>query len=416
MSDGPDPARTLAGIRVVEVAQNLAGPWCARILAGLGAGVVKVEPPEGDAARAWGPPFQSGQGTIFALANPDKRVVRLDLTDARGMESLRRLVAEADVLVQSLRPGALDDLGLGWDEARALNPRLIYASVLAYGEEGPLASLPGYEPLMQAHGGIMWCTGEPGRDPVRVGTSVVDMSTGMWTALAVLAALRERERTGRGSRVSASLFDTALALSGYHLLGALGGAVAGRHGTELPLICPYGAFPTRDAPVMVAVGSDALFQRLCRALGLHQAAADPRFAHNPDRVAHRAELNEAVAARTAELSSSELLDRLREAGVPCAPILDMPGVLAEPQTDAAGMLTQAEDEVGRARATVALPLRFDGRRPGVRRPSAEPGSHTEAVLRELGYDDEAIAELRRDGVLGPPAEDHLVSRSPKGEP
>ncbi|MEJ2502877.1 MAG: CoA transferase, partial [Gemmatimonadota bacterium] len=218
-----DPARPFAaleGLRVIEVAQNLAGPFCARILGDLGADVVKIEPPGGDAARGWGPPFHQEAGTIFAFANTGKRSVVLDLKSRAGGRVLRRLLESADILVDALRPGALARMGFAHEAVAELNPRLIRLQVLAYGETGPLADLPGYEPLMQAHAGIMASTGPEGGPPVRVGTSLVDMGTGMWGALAVLAALRERERTGRGTRISTALFDTAALWSGYHLLGA----------------------------------------------------------------------------------------------------------------------------------------------------------------------------------------------------
>lgn len=390
----------LEGLRVVEVAQNLAGPWCSRVLAGLGASVVKVEPPGGDAARAWGPPFEHGDGTIFSLANPDKRSVTLDLRDPRGLDILARLTAEADVLVQALRPGALEAMGMGWEAARALNPRLVYASIGAYGERGPLADLPGYEPLMQAHGGLMSITGEAAGPPVRVGASVVDMGTGLWAAVAVLAALRARESTGVGEHVSASLFDTALAWSGYHLLGALvDGTVAGRHGSEHPMICPYGAFPARDGRVMIAVGTDRLFARFASALGLDGATADARYRSNPERVRHRATLERAVAARTRAFASAELLAVLRAAGVPCAPILDVGELLEDPQAGASGLVERVSTAEGLPRPALALPLRFGGRRPPVERAAPAAGADTDAVLAELGITPDEIAALRRDRVV-----------------
>lgn len=366
------PPRPLAGLRVVEVAQNLAGPFCARILGDLGARVTKVEPIGGDAARHWGPPFVGGVGAIFAAANGGKEHVTLDLRDDGDRRTLLALVEGADVLVEALRPGALEALGLGWATLHARNPALILASVAAYGAEGPLADLPGYEPLMQAHAGMMSTTGEADGDPVRVGTSVVDMGTGMWCALGVMAALRERDRTGRGMRVGAALFDTALTWSGYHLLAAAeAGAVAGRHGTRLPMICPYGAFPVRDGRLMIAVGSDALFRRLCGALGLGDLAADPDLATNPGRVAARARVEAGVSRATRRHTRDALLALLREAGVPAAPILDVGEVMDEPQTTASGMLPELPP--GSGRRGLALPLRFDGRRlPTPAPPPADP--------------------------------------------
>jgi crotonobetainyl-CoA:carnitine CoA-transferase CaiB-like acyl-CoA transferase len=384
-------AGPLDGLRVVEICQNLAGPLCGKILGDLGAEVVKVEPPGGDSARDWGPPFHAGVGTIFAYANTGKRGIRLDLTTEPGIEVLRALVRRADILIESLRPGALERMGMGWEAARSLNERLVYASILAYGEEGPLSHLPGYEPLMQAHGGILSYTGEPGGPPVRVGTSVVDMGTGVWTALGILAALRERDRTGRGSRVSGALFDTALMWSGYHLLGAHGqGVVPGRMGTELPMIAPYGVFEASDGPVMIAVGNDRLFGAFCRALELEDLLGDPRFATGPGRVMHREALNPRIREIVARRSVCDVLERLEAAGVPAAPVKDVGELLDDDQFRASGML--AEDDAGRVYG--ALPLRWDGARGEASGWLPDPERDADEILDELGVDEATRVALR----------------------
>lgn len=386
--------RSLEGLRVVEVCQNLAGPLCGKILGDLGADVVKVEPPGGDAARSWGPPFHEGVGTIFAYANTGKRGLRLDLTTEAGMEVLRALVRRADILIESLRPGALERMGMGWEVAREMNDRLVYASVLAYGEEGPLADRPGYEPLMQAHGGLLSYTGEKDGPPVRVGTSVVDMGTGMWTALGILAALRERDRTGQGSRLSGALFDTALMWSGYHLLGAYSqGVVPGRMGTELPMIAPYGTFEASDGPVMIAVGNDRLFGAFCDAFELDDLRSDPRFSTGPDRVRHRDALNPRVRDAVGSLTVRQVLDRLEDAGVPAAPVKDVGELLDDEQFRASGML--ADD--GSERVYGALPLRLDGRRPAGSGRLPNPAEDTTEILAELGLSSATRAALAASG-------------------
>ena len=370
----------LAGIRVLEVAQNLAGPYCCQILHDLGATVIKIEPPGGgDPARAWGPPYVGDVGSIFATANRDKRSVTLGLRDARGGAVLRMLIRESDVLVEALRPGALATLGFGYDAARALNPRLIYCSVLAYGETGPLRTLPGYDPLMQAHAGIMSVTGEADGAPSRVGTSVVDMGAGMWLALGVFAALRERDRTGQGMRVSVALYDTALAWNAYHLLGYVAtGFVPERMGTELPMIAPYGAFSARDGRLMIAAANDGLFRRLCHALGCPALAQDIRFRDNPSRVAHRDVLRSAIEAATCTHTVDELLALLRARGVPCAPVQDIAAVASDPQTAASELLQRDADQLA-----FALPLRFHGVRPPARGAVPAVGEHTaDVVARE----------------------------------
>jgi crotonobetainyl-CoA:carnitine CoA-transferase CaiB-like acyl-CoA transferase len=372
------PGLPLAGVRVLELAQNLAGPYCGQILADLGADVVKVERPGGDAARAWGPPFVGEDGSIFAATNRGKRSVELDLTTADAGSALERLIRRADILIEAFRPGAFAALGFGWERVRQWNPRLLYCSVAAYGETGPLRSLPGYDPLMQAHGGMMSVTGDPATGPARVGTSVIDMGTGMWLTIAVLAALRQRDATGSGTRLSVALYDTALAWNAYHLLGhATESAVPQPMGTELPMIAPYGAFPTLDGRLMVAAANDGLFRRLCSALGIADAATDPRFASNPLRVRHRQAVNDVVSHATSRFTTSALLQLLREGGVPCAPIQDMAEVAADPQTAASGMIVD-----GAGGVTAALPMRMDGLRYPARGSVPRPGEHTAEVLRE----------------------------------
>jgi crotonobetainyl-CoA:carnitine CoA-transferase CaiB-like acyl-CoA transferase len=391
--------KPLEGVRVVELAQNLAGPYCGRILSDLGAEVLKVEPPAGDAARFWAPPTYAGDGTLFAASNAGKRSLGLDLRGEGGAEVLHRLLDGADVLLEALRPGALDALGFDFETVHRAHPRLIYASVLAYGEKGPLADLPGYEPLMQAHAGLLSYTGEADGPPVRVGTSVVDLGTGMWSAVGVLAALRERERTGVGSRVSGALFDTALAWSGYHLLAALEGTVAGRWGTRLPMICPYGAFETRDGALMIAVGNDRIFRRFCPVLGLDAWLADPGLARNADRVARREEVEAGVRRAMRERGREELLDAFRDAGVPAAPIRDVGEVLDDPQTRASGMLPVLPHPEHPDYRTPALPLRFDGARPDPRTPPPAVGQGGRAALVEAGLSATEIDRLMAEGTV-----------------
>jgi crotonobetainyl-CoA:carnitine CoA-transferase CaiB-like acyl-CoA transferase len=376
-----DAFEPLCGVTVLELAQNLAGPYCGHVLAGLGAQVIKVERPDGgDAARAWGPPFVGGAGSIFAATNGGKRSVTLDIDTPGGRDAVRALVQRSDVLIEAFRPGAFAALGYDYETVSAWNERIIYCSVLAYGETGPLSTLPGYDPLMQAHGGIMSITGDRESGPSRVGTSIIDMGTGMWLSIAVLAALRERDRTGNGTRLSVALYDTALAWNSYHLAGyAATGFVPGLMGTELPMIAPYGAYPTSDGALMLAPANDNLFARLCRALDLDSLVDDDRFRRNPARVANRDALRLLLEDATRLHTTAALLQRLRDAGVPCAPIQDMAEVAADPQTVASGMVVQQDADIA-----VALPIRWSGRRgtPAARVPAA--GEHTEEILRELG--------------------------------
>jgi crotonobetainyl-CoA:carnitine CoA-transferase CaiB-like acyl-CoA transferase len=258
--------------------------------------VVKIERiGRGDDARAWAPPYWGEESATFMAVNRNKRSLSVDLKDPEGRAVVERLLARADVFVQSLRAGAVEDLGLGWERARVLNPRLVYCSVTAFGTEGPLRDRPGYDPLMQAYGGIMSFTGHPGAAPARVPVSLVDMGTGLWAVTAILGALRERDRTGRGAHVTTALFDTALAWTAFQTNQYFGtGEVPSPQGSGTAMICPYEAFPARDAWVMIAAGSDALFVKVCEALAVPALAEDPRFRDNPSRVENRKALVEAV--------------------------------------------------------------------------------------------------------------------------
>ena len=394
------PFLPLSGIRVVDVTTSLAGPYCTEVLAALGADVVKIEPPlGGDEARTWGPPFWDGESTLFLTVNAGKRSVCIDLR--RGLDVVLRLVDRADVFVQSLRPGLAEERGLGAEALRERNPRLVYCSIRSFGPTGPWRDRPGYDPLAQAAGGIISVTGEAGRDGVRAGVSVCDQGTGMWAALAIVAALHERETTGKGREVDVSLYETALGFMAYHLTGYLGaGTVASGRGTEFPSIAPYQAFGARDGRLMVAAANDRLFAQLVDALGLPELAADPRFASNSDRVANRAELTPLLEERFATEDRATWISRLGQAGVPAAPVQNVAEVVAAAQTEALGILQDLPHPSVDGLRLPAFPVSLDGERLVHRSAPPELGANTRTILAEAGFADDEIDELVAAGAVG----------------
>lgn len=394
-------ALPLEGVVVADLTQNVAGPFCTQILGDMGADVVKVERPgRGDEARAWAPPYWGAESATFMAMNRNKRSIALDLKRDGGLDVLRRLVGRADVLVQSLRAGAIAELGLDFERAAAINPRLVYCSVTAFGARGPLRDRPGYDPMMQAYAGLMSVNGHPGQEPARVGTSIVDMGTGMWAALGIVAALRQREATGRAVEVTTALFDTALMWVSYHAMGYLASKEVPRpQGSGTAMIAPYQAFPTADGYAMIAAGTDALFARLCEVLGAPDLPRDGRFADNPGRVRHRAALVDALAALTRGRKTADLLEALDRAGVPAAPINTVDAVLGEAHTRESGMLVAAQHPRLPEYRSIGLPIQWDGRRPGVRRVPPRLGEHGEDVLTWLGYTRDDVRSLRARGVL-----------------
>lgn len=368
----------LAGVRVLDLTSSLAGPSCTELLAALGAEVTKVERPDaGDEARDWGP-------SMFFAANAGKRSLALDLQDPRGREALLRLAERSDVLVESLRPGAADRLGVGPDQVRERAPSLVYCRIGAYGR-GPLERLPGYDPLLQAFAGIMSVTGEPGGPTVRVGVSLVDYATAWWAAIGILAALHE----DGGRVIEVSLLESALALAGYHVAEALAGHEPGKHGSAFPHIAPYQVFRTADGELMLAVGNDRLFELLRERLGLPD---DARFATNSLRAANREALAAAIQERLEREPTTTWLERLE--GIPAAPVQTVREAATHEQTQALGIL---QELAGRMR--LAEPLTVDGERVTHASPPPALGEHTCEVLREAGYPEEEVEELVAAGIV-----------------
>jgi len=375
-------ATPLADITVIELGHSVAAPYAAEILADLGATVIKVEKRDGgDDARHWAPPYWCGSSAIFQSLNRNKFSVTVDLRDENERASLVRLIEErADVLIQNLRPGMVDELGLDAATLRARNKRLIYCGIGAFGRGGPLSARPGYDPLMQAFGGLMSVTGEAGEPPVRVGTSIIDMGAGMWSAIGILSALHHRTATGEGTTVDTSLYETALAWMSYHAANyQASGDVPKRHGSGTFGIVPYRGYATRDGYLLIGAANNQLFRKLATALGHPEWADDERFLDNPRRVANRVALDALIEEVTHTDTSAAWQAVLEAAGVPSAPMQSVDEVLAHAQTKALGMLQESPD----GRLTImGLPLSFDGERPPFRRAAPQLGEHTDELLTQ----------------------------------
>jgi crotonobetainyl-CoA:carnitine CoA-transferase CaiB-like acyl-CoA transferase len=373
-------AAPLAGVVVVELGASVAAPFAGQILGDLGAEVVKVEKAEGDDARKWGPPFLDGAAATFQALNRNKRSIVCDLRDPRSREGLMRFIRErADVVLQNMRPGQADALGLGAEGLRAAKPALVYCNIGAFGSAGPLADRPGYDPLMQGFGGIMSVVGEEGRPPVRVGPSIIDCGTAMWAVIGIVAALYRRRETGKGGVVDVSLFETAASWMNLHAVEYLAsGALPGRGGSGRSNIVPYKAYRTADGDLVVAAGNDALYRKLCGVLGHPEWADDPRFLSNPERVVNAAPLYALIEAEMGKRTNAAWIAALDAAGVPCAPVQNVREMLEHPQTHALGIVQAVP---GLSVPLVGLPISFDGARPAPRR---GPPALGEANVEILG--------------------------------
>lgn len=380
-------AAPLSDIVVVELGTSVAAPFGAQILAELGATVVKVENPDGgDDARRWGPPFVDGVSSLFNSINRNKRSVAVDLKDEGQRASLCAFIQDrADVVLQNLRPGLVESFGLDAVSLRANKPSLIYCTLGAFGAVGPLKSQPGYDPLMQACAGIMSVTGHEGDEPVRTGPSIVDQGAGMWAVIGIVSALFRRSFTGEGCEVSTSLYETAIGWMPMQIANFLGsGSVPRRMGSENSAVAPYKAFAVAGGFLVIAAGNDKMFARLADALRHPELIDDVRFASNPERVRHRNELNAIIADIVRPLSMKELQHRLTDVGVPCAPVLSLDQVVADPQFAAVGMLQAAPD---RRLSSLGLPLQFDGARPALRSLAPALGEATSLVLGQTHTED-----------------------------
>ena len=371
-------AGALAGCRVIDLSRVLGGPYCTQLLADHGADVIKIEPPGGDETRGWGPPFLGETASYFIGVNRNKRGMALDLSQPAGQELLRRLLADADVLVENFKPGTLEKWGLGYDTLSAAFPRLIHCRVSGFGADGPLGGLPGYDACAQAMCGLMSVNGDAGGEATRVGLPVVDMVTGLNAAVAVLLALNERTRSGLGQFLDITLYDCAVSLLHPHAANYFySGAVPGRTGNAHPNIAPYETLPTRSGPIFLAVGNNRQFAALARALGAPGLADDARFASNASRLQHREALRDELAALLAGHDAAALAEQLLRQGVPAAAVQNVEDVLHHPHTRHRGMVLEHGNYRG-----VGSPIKLSRTPATLRRPPPALGEHDAEIRAE----------------------------------
>ena len=405
-------AGALSHLKVLDLSRVLAGPWCTQILGDLGADVVKVEKPgEGDDTRRWGPPFlkdadghDTTQASYYTACNRNKRSVTIDMARPEGQALIRRMAAEADVLVENFKVGGLKKYGLDHESLRALNPRLIYCSVTGFGQSGPYAERAGYDLMIQAMSGMMSITGRPdhesGGGPLRVGVAITDIFTGIYASTAILAALETRHRTGAGQHIDMALLDVGMAVLANQAAGFLNtGAVPARQGNSHPSLAPYQDFPTADGAMLLAIGNDGQFARFSHAAGRPEWAADARFATTGARVRHREVLIPAMSEVTRTRTTAEWIALLEDKAVPCGPINDIGQAFADPQVAARGLVVRQPRADGRTIAGVASPIRLADYPAALRHAPPLMGEHTDEVLGELGLGADEIAALRAGGVL-----------------
>ena len=414
LDPGTRPAGPLHGIVVIDCSTVLAGPYCTMLLGDLGADVIKVEPPEGDATRGWGPPWVGSEaaGTrtaaYYLAVNRNKRSLRLDLKTPSGVAILRRLLERGDVLVENFRVGGFARLGFDDETLEALNPSLVHLAISGFGTDGPAAELPGYDFVVQAMSGLMSITGAPAREgggPTKVGVAISDVLTGMLGAVGVLAALLGRERgagpaEARGQRVDVSLLGATLAgLVNQAQNAFVSGTAPGRLGNAHPNIVPYESFATGDGEIAVAVGSERQWLRFCEVLGVPELAVDPRFATNGDRVVRRAELRPILALRFRERTADAWLAALAAASVPSAPINDVIEAFASPEAVALGMTVEQEHPAWGVIRQVGIPFNLAATPASIRKPPPALGEQADEILGELGYGPAEIAGLRRGRII-----------------
>jgi len=391
MPEAPPPEAPLKGVRVIELARILAGPWAGQLLADLGADVIKVENPDGgDDTRKWGPPFVTGKdgenlsAAYYHSCNRGKRSVAIDFSTPEGAETARKLVATADVLIENFKLGGLKKYGLDYESLSKTNPRLVYCSITGFGQDGPYAPRAGYDFIIQAMSGMMSITGAAGGEPQKAGVAISDIFTGLYSVIAIQAALRHADKTGEGQFIDMALFDSQISvLANQNLNYLVSGVPPVQMGNAHMNIAPYEVLPVKDGHIILAVGNDGQFRKFCTVVGLDALPDNPDFASNAARVTNRKPLREALIAQLAGFERDALLADLEKAGVPASPINNIAEMFADPQTIARGMRMDLDDGHGNALPSVRAPMLMSKTPLAYERPSPRLGEHTAEILAEL---------------------------------
>ena len=401
LNSQPGIGITLRGIRVLDLTRNLAGPYCTMILGDMGADVIKIERPgTGDDTRNWTPPTWNGESPTFLSANRNKRSMAVDINSVDGVRVIQMLAYQADILVESFKPGSLGKRGLGYEDLKGKNPGLVYCSISGYGSQGPEQNSPGYDPIMQASTGIMDMTGEPDQEPVRLPIAVNDLGAGMWAVIGILSALMTRQATGQGSLVETSLFETATWWMNYHIASYLAtGITPVRCGTGTPFIAPYEVYPASDEGLLVCVGNDNLFRSFVEELQIPELASDERFATNPLRVVNRQELRRLIVERFQSRTAADWEDRLKARAIPCSRILTVADLVHNKQLEALDLLKSSSHPLIPDLRLVDLPVSQNKGRAAQQYSPPLLGEQTSEILIELGFTEGEIGELRKKGVI-----------------
>jgi crotonobetainyl-CoA:carnitine CoA-transferase CaiB-like acyl-CoA transferase len=391
----------LQGIKILDLSRVLAGPYCTMILGDLGAEVIKVEAPGGsDDTRQWGPPSVGGESAYYLCANRNKRAITLDLKSKEGQEVLKKLIAQSDVMLQNFKTGTLEKWGLGYEQIKQINPRIVQCSITGFGSNGPYKDLPGYDYIIQAMGGLMGITGSEESGPMKVGVAIADVLTGLYAAIGILSALHERNLSGEGQSIDLSLFDTQVSsLANVASNFLISGMLPKRLGNQHPNIVPYQTFQTLDGEMVVAVGNDRQFKKLCNVLDLREIGEDERFSTNPKRLERKDELIPIISNVMNKKASSEWLELLSQHGVPCGPINTMQQLFDDPQVKAREMVVDVNHPTAGSIPLVGSPLKLSRTPVEMKRHPPLAGEHNKEVLLELGYTEEELDELLQKRVI-----------------